>query len=81
MPCASNSRVIVKRDRSPSSIGSIAPLATAINGSPTPRTVQVRGASSSVISSVLDSFRGPACRMTVALDPAKRGRRLPGEPK
>src|SRR6266540_4213508 len=42
-------------------------------GPPTPRTAQVLGGRSSVISSVLASSRGPARRVTTALEPTASG--------
>lgn len=80
IPWASISRAIVTRDRSPSSSGSTMPLAIAVSGPPTPRTVHVLGGSSSVISSVLCNFRGPTSRVTTAFNGASPSRRADTTP-
>jgi hypothetical protein len=79
IPCPSNSRAIVTSDRLPPSKGSIVPLAIAMTGMPpTPRTSQVLGGFSSVISSVVRNPRDRPAGSRRLSSRRRAGHHLPG---
>jgi hypothetical protein len=69
-------RLELERDRDARALAvgeGLVPLAIAMSRPPTPRTAQVRGGSSSVISSLLAIVRGPARLATTPLEPTPSG--------